>query len=198
MGVLTVTPGLTDPAIEAAAHIVQLALTPVFLLSGVAALVNVFSTRLGRVSDQADKLAGQDHRAPGHDLKLGLLRWRSRALDWAVVLAALAGASTCGAALALFLGAVRGSAGASLLFCLFGGAIVLTVAALAAFVLEMLLAARGVRHLLDHSGSRKSRSRSSKPGRGEPQDAGPDAADETGVHDHDGANSAVATAGAAE
>ena len=94
---------VTDPAIEAAAHTVQLALTPVFLLSGVAALVNVFSTRLGRVSDQADKLAGQDHRAPGHDLKLGLLRWRSRALDWAVVLAALAGASTCGAALALFL-----------------------------------------------------------------------------------------------
>ena len=101
---------MTDPAIEAAAHIVQLALTPVFLLAGVAALVNVFSTRLGRVSDPADKLAEQDQDAPGH-LKLELLRWRSRALDWAVVLAALAGASTCGAALALFLGAVRGSAG---------------------------------------------------------------------------------------
>ena len=143
---------MTDPAIEAAAHIVQLALTPVFLLSGVAALVNVFSTRLGRVSDQADKL---DQDTPGHHLKLELLRWRSRALDWAVVLAALAGASTCGAALALFLGAVRGSAGASLLFYLFGGAIVLTVAALTAFVLEMLLAARGVRHLLDHSRSHK-------------------------------------------
>ena len=40
------------------------------------------------------------------------------------------------------------------MFWLFGGAIGLTVAALAAFVLEMLLAARGIRHLLDHS-SRK-------------------------------------------
>ncbi len=184
---------MTDPAIEAAAHIVQLALTPVFLLSGVAALVNVFSTRLGRVSDQADKLAEQDQRAPGHDLKLGLLRWRSRALDWAVVLAALAGASTCGAALALFLGAVRGSAGASLLFYLFGGAIVLTVVALAAFVLEMLLAARGVRHLLDHSGSRKGRS--AKFRAGEPGDAAADAADETGVHNHDGAMTAADSAG---
>ena len=144
---------MADPVLESAAHVVQLALTPVFLLSGVAALVNVFSTRLGRVSDQADKLTEQDRERPGHDLKLELLRWRSRALDWAVVLAALAGASTCGAALALFLGAVRGSAGASLLFWLFGGAIVLTVAALAAFVLEMLLAAHGVRHLLDHSQS---------------------------------------------
>ena len=183
---------VTDPAIEAAAHIVQLALTPVFLLSGVAALVNVFSTRLGRVSDQADKLAGQDHRAPGHDLKLGLLRWRSRALDWAVVLAALAGAATCGAALALFLGAVRGSAGASLLFYLFGGAIVLTVAALAAFVLEMLLAARGVRHLLDHSGSRRLGSGTTKPSRGDAEEAGADAAEDAGVHDHDGVSAAIA------
>ncbi len=142
---------MSDPSLEGAAHVVQLALTPVFLLSGVAALVNVFSTRLGRVSDQADKLAEQDRDASGHELKLRLLQWRSRALDAAVVLAALAGASTCGAALALFLGAVSGAVGATLLFYLFGGAIVLTMAALAAFVMEMLLAARGVRHLLDRS-----------------------------------------------
>ena len=184
---------MTDPAIEAAAHIVQLALTPVFLLSGVAALVNVFSTRLGRVSDQADKLAEQDGDAPGHHLKLELLRWRSRALDWAVVLAALAGASTCGAALALFLGAVRGSAGATLLFYLFGGAIVLTVAALAAFVLEMLLAARGVRHLLDRSRGRKPSADLIKPLNADEPET--DSAEEAGAHNHDGATTAAASAG---
>ena len=143
---------VTDTSLESAAHVVQLALTPVFLLSGVAALVNVFATRLGRVSDQADQLAHQSKDQPGHTFKLRLLTWRSRALDAAVMLAALGGASTCGAALALFLGAVRGSAGATLLFWLFGGAIVLTMASLAAFVLEMLLAGRGIRHLLDRSG----------------------------------------------
>ena len=136
---------MSDQALEGAAHVVQLALTPVFLLSGIAALVNVFSTRLGRVSDQADKLYEQDREAPGHDLRLRLLRWRSRALDFAVVLAALAGASTCGAALALFLGAVRGSAGASLLFFLFGLAILSTITALAAFLTEVRWASRGVR-----------------------------------------------------
>lgn len=145
----------SDPALESAAHIVQLALTPVFLLSGVAALVNVFSTRLGRVADQADKLEEQGRDAPDHRVKLALLRWRSRALDVAVILAALAGASTCGAALALFLGAVRGSAGATLLFWLFGGAIVLTVAALTAFMVEMLIAGRGVRRLLNRSLGKK-------------------------------------------
>jgi hypothetical protein len=141
------------PTLEAASHVVQLALTPVFLLSGVAALVNVFATRLGRVSDQADNLAEQDKAHPDRAVKLKLLLWRSRALDCAVVLAALAGASTCAAALVLFVGSIRGSAGATLLFLLFGGAIVLTMAALVCFVLEMALAGQGVRRLLDRSGA---------------------------------------------
>jgi hypothetical protein len=49
------------------------------------------------------------------------------------------------------LGEVRGSGAANLLFSLFGGAIILTMGALVAFVVEMLLAARGVRWLVDRS-----------------------------------------------
>jgi hypothetical protein len=137
----------SPPPLEAAAHVVQLALTPVFLLSGVAALLNVFATRLGRIADQTDALAEAEDK-PGRAARLNLLRWRSRALDWAVVLAALAGGLTCGAALVLFLGAVRGSDAASLLFFLFGGALILTMAALAAFVVEMLLAGVSIRRLV--------------------------------------------------
>ncbi len=96
---------------------------------------------------------------------------------------------------ALFLGAARGSAGATLLFWFFGGAIVLTVVALAAFVLEMLLAARGVRHLLDHNGSRQTSRRSAKLREGEPGDAAADGADEAGVHEDEGAMTAVGSAG---
>lgn len=64
------------------------------------------------------------------------------------------------AVLALFLGEVRGAGAADLLFFLFGGAIALTMGALVAFVVEMLLAARGVRRMVDQSvgssGSKKS------------------------------------------
>jgi len=141
---------MTANALENAAHIVQLALTPVFLLSGIAALLNVFATRLGRVADQADRLSAQPKEAV-RDARLRILRWRSRSLDWAVLLAALGGAFTCGAVLALFLGEVRGSGAAALLFFLFGGAITLTMGALVAFVVEMLLAANGVRRLVDRS-----------------------------------------------
>ena len=141
---------MPDAPLETAAHVVQLALTPVFLLSGIAALLNVFATRLGRVADQADKLA-ETPAEPGRDHRLQVLRWRSSALDVAVLLAALAGAFTCGAVLALFLDAVRGAAAANLLYILFGGGIVLTMAALMAFVVEMLLAGRVVRRVVDQT-----------------------------------------------
>ena len=42
----------TGSALDTVAHIIQVALTPVFLLSGIATLLNVFSSRLARVSDQ--------------------------------------------------------------------------------------------------------------------------------------------------
>ncbi len=139
--------------LDSAAHIVQLALTPVFLLSGVAALLNVFSSRLARVSDQVNRLVyeGDALQFVGREARLRMLRLRSRVLDVAVVLAALAGASTCGAALVLFLGAVRASGAAGALFLLFGGAIVLTMCALAAFVIEMLIASRGLRILSERN-----------------------------------------------
>ena len=143
---------MTPSTLDSAAHIVQLALTPVFLLSGVAALLNVFATRLGRISDQVDKLVGApDKEAPEVRGRLHYLRIRSRLLDVAVVLAALAGAFTCGAALVLFLGAVRDASAGDVLFLLFGGAIILTTCALTAFVLEVLLAGMGVRRMVERN-----------------------------------------------
>jgi len=129
-------------AIDGAAHVVQLALTPIFLLTGIASLLNVFSTRLGRIADQVDKLDGEEKRST---LRLARLRLRSRALDMAVLLAAVAGALTCAAALTLFVGEIKSADAAKMLFGLFGGALVCSVAALGAFSFEMVLAGRTVR-----------------------------------------------------
>jgi hypothetical protein len=138
----------TTQTFEGAAHIVQLSVAPVFLLSGIAALLNVFANRLARVADQADRLADQPKDAK-RDKRLQVLRFRANCLDWAVVLAALAGALTCGAILSLFLGAFRISGGSEILFICFGGAILITMFSLAAYVMEMLTAARGIRRLVD-------------------------------------------------
>ncbi len=137
--------------LEGAAHVIQLALTPVFLLSGIAALMGVFATRLGRVADQVEAVSAEHPDSHSRDHRLRVLRWRSHALDWAVVLAALGGAASCCAILLLFLGEVLGKNAAGLLFLAFGGAIVLTMGALLAFVVEMLLAARGVRNAVERN-----------------------------------------------
>ncbi len=136
-----------------AARVVQQALTPVFLLSGIAALLNVFASRLARVADQADGLTQQPKDAV-RDERLLLLKRRSRALDVAVVLAALAGAATCIAVLVLFFGGVVGMSGATALFTAFGSAIFLTMGSISAFVVEMLWAARGLRMTVDQGASK--------------------------------------------
>lgn len=138
-------------SLEQAAHAVQLALTPVFLLSGIAALLNVFASRLARVSDQTNAVVVEPRDALGRGWRLRNLHGRSIALQWAVLLAALGGALTCGAILLLFLGALLGRSAASLLFGLFGGAVVLTAGSLVAFVAEMLMASRSVRERLAHN-----------------------------------------------
>jgi len=51
----------------------------------------------------------------------------------------------------LFLGELRGSGAASLLYLFFGGGIVLTMGSLLAFVVEMLVAASGVRLIVERS-----------------------------------------------
>lgn len=109
---------------------------------GSAALLNVFAARLARVADRVDRLA---EAGQGGALIMRRLRQRSRVLDVAVVLASLAGFSTCGAALTLFYGALRERAASDKLFALFAGALVLTMFAILMFACEMMLSDQAVR-----------------------------------------------------
>ncbi|ACB82785.1 conserved hypothetical protein [Methylorubrum populi BJ001] len=137
-----------DP--DSIAHIIQVALAPAFLLSALATLLNVFSTRLGRVADKVDALSATLPGADGEaratlDRRLAYLRRRSLLLDLAVVLASLGGVMTGAAVLTLFVGALRDASAASVLFACFGFALVCTILAILAFLAEILLAGRGVR-----------------------------------------------------
>ncbi len=146
-------PGATEAASAAIAsivHIIQVSLAPVFLLSGVATLLNVFSTRYARVADQVDALAklmdaADEAEAMALALRLTHLRRRALALDVAVALAAVSGALTCATVLALFLGEAGGLALATVLYVTFGLAIACTLAAIVAFATEMLMASQRVR-----------------------------------------------------
>src|SRR4051794_23377355 len=136
--------------VDTVAHIVQAALTPVFLLSGIATLLNVFSTRLARVADQVDAVSHSLALADAEESRLlarrlARLRLRSLALDAAVILAATGGAATCGAVLALFVSSLREMSNSEVLFGLFGLAVICALGGVLAFTVEMLIAGTGIR-----------------------------------------------------
>jgi Protein of unknown function (DUF2721) len=144
-GIITSTAPL-----DTVAHIIQLALTPIFLLSGIGALLNVFATRLARVADRVDQITKDIEGAEPEQvailgLQLARLRRRSLALDVAVVLAAFGAAATCGSVLTLLVGALRDATVASILFATFGSAVVCTIGAILAYTAEMLMTGSGVR-----------------------------------------------------
>jgi hypothetical protein len=137
-------------AVDSVAHVVQVALTPVFLLSGIGTLLNVFNTRLSRVSDHrehvSELLRDETDGTETAWLRAHLVRLHHRTLvlDASIVLGAVGGASTCGAAFVLFLGSMRETAIASWLFALFGVALGCTACALVAFLADSVLAWHGL------------------------------------------------------
>ena len=138
-------------SVDSVAHVIQVALTPVFLLSGIASILGVLATRLARVDDRVDALAEKLETAGPTERnrllsRLVYLRRRSHILDAAVMMATLGGAATSIAALLLFVGTLQDRAGVSL-FVAFGLALVFTVGALGDFLIEMLHASQGTRDL---------------------------------------------------
>lgn len=151
----------SEITLEFVARVIQMSLTPVFLLTGLATLLNVFSTRLTRVTAKADQtikdLTTADTGAAQvlRD-QLVYLRRRSLALDIAVILIAVAGAATCMTVLLLFLGGVSGGLVGQVLLWVFAGAVTCALGAIAAYSAEMLMAGTGIRAELLHGARRHS------------------------------------------
>ena len=140
------TPEVGAP--EYVAHVIQVALTPVFLLTGVSGLLNVFNARLMRMAGRAESAAellrnsmDKSERAR-LEAQFAQLARRIFVLQVAIALGALGGAATAAATFTLFMGALRDAVIGSTLFILFGGAVVCIIMALAAFLTETILAWR--------------------------------------------------------
>lgn len=145
----------SSPAFAGIALVIQLAVAPVFLLTGIAGVLNVLSTRLGRITDRARLLEQRIPRVQGAEQRDWLrthadLLWRRiRMINWAIRLSVGGALMICLVVVALFVEDGFGVDIARLVAVLFVSAMLLTVAGLLLLLIEVSLSTRRTRQELE-------------------------------------------------
>ncbi len=134
------------PNIPTVAHVIQLALTPVFLLSGVGSILSVLTGRLARVIDRYRALtdAGDTPLRQADAEELANLTRRVGLIHAAISLCTICALLVCIAIVALFLGAELQLSFSRPISLLFITAILALTCGLLCFLREIALAARAV------------------------------------------------------
>jgi Protein of unknown function (DUF2721) len=127
------------------AHAIQLAIAPVFLLTGVAGLLGVMATRLARVIDRARFFeatwSGMDANArSAARLEIQNLERRRRVCSWSINCCTVAALLVCLVIVTLFVEEYFATNLKSLAGALFVGAMVALICGLICFLREVYLA----------------------------------------------------------
>ena len=142
------------------AHLIQLAIAPVFLLAGVGAILNVMASRLARVVDRARSLEADfasfdsERRARATD-ELGLLDQRMRIVNHAISACTASALFVCLVVALLFvadLADIKFGTPVALLFIL---AMLFLIVGLILFLWEIRLAMSAIRIRSEHLPIRK-------------------------------------------
>ena len=98
-----------DTPLTTVAHVIQLAVAPVFLLSSLGTFLGVLSTRLGRIVDRARVL--EESRPPSDKVnyELGVLARRRRLVNRAITFGTVAALFVCVLIGAAFIGSFMAS-----------------------------------------------------------------------------------------
>ena len=134
-----------DPNTGIIAHAIQLAIAPVFLLTGVAGLLGVMATRLGRVIDRARSFeatwSGLDADARvSARLEIRSLERRRRVCSWSINYCTSAALLVCLVIVTLFVEEFFATNLKWLAGALFVGAMVALICGLMCFLREVYLA----------------------------------------------------------
>jgi hypothetical protein len=137
--------GITDIA-----HGIQLAVAPVFLLSGVGVTLTVLTNRLARIIDRARSLEGSlptvtEGAAAAIHTELGVLSRRARLIHRAITLSTTCALLICVVIVALFAGVALGRDLSGLIVVLFIAGLCAFIGALVAFLLEIKAATASLR-----------------------------------------------------
>lgn len=140
----------TDSSTLGIARVIQLSVAPVFLLTGVSALLGVLTNRLGRIIDRARALEGalihQPELQPPHiHADLLTLSKRARLINAAITLSVATALFVCAVIASLFVGAFMEINVTSEVAILFIVAMIALIGALIAFLLEIFKATATLR-----------------------------------------------------
>ena len=139
-----------ESQVTAVAHVIQLAVAPVFLLTGVGAMLGVLTQRLARIIDRARileerlPLASEDSRVH-HLREIALLSRRSRLMNRAIGLCTTCALLICAVIVTLFVGAFLKTDVALAIGLLFVAAMLALFGGLLLFLGEIRLATTGLR-----------------------------------------------------
>lgn len=122
------------------AHVIQLAVAPVFLLTGIGAILTVLTNRLARVVDRFRALDNlSDQRQPNQDAEMQTLLHRARWVHWAVTLCTISALFICIVIAALFIGSEIRLDPSRVVSLLFITAMILLIIGLLCFLREISL-----------------------------------------------------------
>lgn len=127
------------------AQVIQLAVAPVFLLTGIGAILSVLVNRLGRVADRfraLERLLSQveEKSLPSVQAEMGVLSRRAKMVQWAIGLCTSAALLVCIVIATLFIGSITGIEMPIVIATLFVLAMLSLVAGLLCFLREISLA----------------------------------------------------------
>lgn len=126
--------------IPTVAHVIQQALTPVFLLGGVGAFLNVITGRLARAVDRFRVLSEMEkNQAESYVDEMSILPLRVRLINWSISLCIICALFICVAIVTLFLGAELGLNLSRVISILFIAAILALTGGLLCFLREITL-----------------------------------------------------------
>ncbi|WP_375397945.1 DUF2721 domain-containing protein [uncultured Sphingomonas sp.] len=148
----------TLPAVSTIAQAIQLSLSPVFMLAGIGALLNVLAGRLSRVVDRGRMVEAlhPGSTGPEHDRhvwELRLLDRRISIINAALFLAVSSAVMTCLVVALLFVAELTGLHIGDAVALAFILAMVLLISALVGFMIEVRVSLHAIRiraELLEH------------------------------------------------
>lgn len=139
-----------DAGITAVAHAIQLAVAPVFLLSGVGAMLAVLTNRLSRIIDRSRVLETQLATRPpeagaGMHTELQTLSRRAKLISHAITFCTITALLVCAVIASMFVGAFVRFDTAVLVALLFVAAMLALFVGLLSFIREIFIATANLR-----------------------------------------------------